>query len=174
MISQISALIFACFLVLIPFVGLMRNVPIFESFTEGGKHGFELIIKIIPFIVGMFVAIGMLQTSGFFLIVTDLLGPFFKLIHFPPEVLPLALLRPISGSASIAVLSDVIQRYGPDSLIARTAATILGSTETTFYVITIYFGAVNIKRYRHSIATGLIADFAGIVASVIICYILFA
>lgn len=174
MISQISALIFASFIVLIPLVGLIRNVAIFESFIEGGKHGFELVIKIIPFIVGMFVAIGMLQTSGFFTIVTNALAPLFKLIHFPPEILPMALLRPISGSASIAVLSDTIQRHGADSIVARTAATILGSTETTLYVIAIYFGAVNVKKYRHSIATGLIADLAGIIASVVICQLLFA
>jgi spore maturation protein B len=173
MIAQISALIFSIILIAIPLMGLKRKVAIFESFVEGGKDGFEVVIKIIPFIVGMYVAIGMLRTSGFFDLATSFLSPLFGLIHFPPEILPLALLRPITGSGSIAILTDIISQHGPDSLIARTAATILGSTETTFYVVTVYFGAVSIKRYRHAIATGLIADLAGIVTSIIVCKLMF-
>lgn len=168
-----SVFIFSSVILYIPFMGIVRKIAIFESFVEGGKHGFELIIKIIPFIVGMFVAIGMLRTSGFFDLATGFLTPYFQYIYFPPEVLPIALLRPITGSGSIAILSETIMQYGPDSLIAKTAATILGSTETTFYVVAVYFGAVNVKHYRHAILTGLIADAAGIIASVAICRYLF-
>ena len=171
--AQISIYIFATIVVVIPLAGLIKKVPIFESFIAGGKHGFDLIIKIIPFIVGMYVAIDMLQASGFFDLVLEYFAPALLQVGFHQEMLPLALVRPISGSASIALLDDIITRYGPDSLSARTAATIFGSTETTFYVIAVYFGAVGIKHYRHALATGLIADAAGIIASIIVCYFMF-
>lgn len=173
MMFPLSSIIFSGIILYIPFIGLVRNITIFDSFVEGGRHGFELVVKIIPFIVGMYVAIGMLRASGFFDILTQASSPLFQLLHFPPEVLPLALLRPITGSGSIAVLADTIGQYGPDSLISRTAATILGSTETTFYVVAVYFGAVKIKHHRHAILTGLLADLAGIISSVIICRWLF-
>lgn len=172
--TQVSSLIFASFFIIIPALAIYRGVSVFESFTEGGKHGFEVVIRIIPFIVGMYVAIGMLQASGFFDLFAETFAPFFEMIGFPSELLPLALIRPITGSGSIAVLDNIIQTYGPDSLLARTAATILGSTETTFYVIAVYFAAVNVKKYRHAVLSGLLADAAGIAASVVICRFLFS
>lgn len=157
----------------IPFVGLIRKIDIFESFIDGGKHGFDVILKIIPFIVGMSVAIGMLNASGFFTLLKETTAPYLSPLGIPPELLPLSVIRPISGSGSIALLSNIIDQYGPDALITRMAATILGSTETTFYVIAIYFGAIGVRRYRHAIASGLIADLAGIIASISVCYWLF-
>lgn len=171
---QISSLIFASVILFIPFIAIVRKVPVFENFTEGGKHGFELIVKIIPFIVGMLVATGMLRASGFFTLVQKTFEPSFSAIGFPSEILPLALLRPVTGSGSIALLIDIVEQYGPNSMAAKIAATLLGSTETTFYIIAIYFGAVNIKRYRHAVATGLIAEISGTIAAIIVCKILFS
>lgn len=165
----ISNSILAVIIIGIPMVGLIRKVDIFESFIQGGKQGFDIIIKITPFIIGMYVAIGMLQASGFFNILLQYSKPVLDPIGFPAELLPLAILRPISGSGSLAMLANIVSQYGPDSIISLTASTILGSTETTFYVLAIYFGSVGVKKYRHALATGLIADAAGIIASIIIC-----
>ena len=141
----VSSLMLALIIIGIPLIGLIKRIPIFESFIEGGKHGFDVAVKIIPFIVGMYVAVGMLQASGFFDILATAASPLLKSIDFPPEILPLSFMRPISGSGSIAILVDIVERYGADSSIAAIAATILGSTETTFYVIAVYFGSVNNK-----------------------------
>ncbi|MCP8352292.1 spore maturation protein [Candidatus Synchoanobacter obligatus] len=169
MIQLISNIALLSIILGIPLIGLIKRVPIFESFITGGKQGFNIIINIMPFIIGMFLAIEMLQASGFFTILQDIL-PFHD---YPPEIIPLALIRPITGSGTIAVLIDIIDKYGPDSLGARTAATILGSTETTFYVIAVYFGAIKVKHYRHAITVGLIADLAGFIASILICGYMF-
>ncbi len=173
MTSLISNLIFASMIVGIPLYGLWRKIELFESFVSGGRHGFDLIIKITPFIVGMYVAFGMLQASGFIQLLYQFTEPFLSKIGFPAEILPLAIMRPISGSGSIALLTDIIHTQGADSLIAKTAATVLGSTETTIYVIAVYFGSVGVKHYRHALPVGLIADFAGITSSIAICYFLF-
>ena len=168
-IQTISTFIFSGIILGIPLVGLIKRIAIFESFLEGGRHGFDIIIKIVPFIVGMFVAIGMVQASGAFTVMNKYLGPILNQVGFPSELLPLALIRPVSGSGSIAMLADTIEQYGPDSFLAQASATILGSTETTFYVIAIYFGAIGIKQYRHAITVGLLADLAGIIASIAVC-----
>lgn len=171
--SLISDWIFLSLVVGIPMLGLMRGVTVYESFIEGAKGGFEIIVKIIPYFVAMIVAIGMLRASGAFDLVNRMLAPVFNAVGFPVETLPLALMRPFSGAASNAILVDTIHQYGPDSLLAKTSATIMGSTETTFYVIAVYFGAVGIKRIRHAAITGLIADAAGVIAAVVVCNWLF-
>lgn len=170
MTSFISALLLSFIILFIPLIGLIRKIDIFQSFVNGGKEGFEIAVKIIPFIVGIYVAIGMLQASGFFSLAANILSPYLSL---EPELLSLAIVRPISGSGSIAILANIIEQYGPDSLASRTASTILGSTETTLYVIAVYFGAVSIKRYRQAIPAGLLADLAGIISSILICRFMF-
>ena len=145
----------------------------FESFVAGGKNGFDLIIKIAPFIVGMYVAFGMLEASGFIQLLYEITEPFLSKIGFPAEILPLAVMRPISGSGSIAILTSIIENHGPESMVAKIAATVLGSTETTIYVIAVYFGSVGVKHYRYALPVGLIADLAGIIASILVCYFMF-
>ncbi|HEE0271816.1 TPA: spore maturation protein, partial [Legionella pneumophila] len=130
-------------------------------------------VKLIPYLVAMMVAIGMLRASGFFSLMSQILSPVLAMIGMPSELLPLALIRPFSGSASTGVMAELIHKYGGDSFIAKTAATMMGSTETTFYVIAVYFGSVGIRRTRHAIPAGLLADLAGIIASVLICRYLF-
>lgn len=171
--SSISDAIFLLMVVGVPLYGHIKKVAVFDSFVDGAKEGVPLIVKILPFLVGMIVAIGMLRASGAIDSFTSLIKPFLDYINFPTEIIPLAITRPFSGAASNAVLVDIIHSYGPDSLIARTAAVLMGSTETTFYVIAVYFGAVAIKKTRHAIPAGLIADFAGLIAAVVICRIVF-
>ena len=121
----------------------------------------------------MLVAIGIFRASGAMDILVGLLAPIGHLIGMPPEVLPIALLRPLSGSGSLGLMSDIMKKYGPDSFIGVLVSTMYGSSETTFYVIAVYFGAVNISRTRHAVAAGLIADVVGMIGALLICKILF-
>lgn len=153
--------------------GYLKKVPVYETFVEGAKEGFNIGVKIIPFLVAMLVAIGMFRASGALDVFTSLLSPVTNLIGMPSEVIPMALMRPLSGSGSIGVMTDIMKTYGPDSLIGFIASTMFGSTETTFYVIAVYFGAVNIRKTRYALTAGLIADAAGLIAAVYICRLLF-
>lgn len=171
---SISDILFLFFVVGIPVYGSFQKLNVFDSFIVGAKQGFETIIGILPYLVAMLVAIGMLRASGFFDSMAHLLAPVLDKIGMPADVLPLALVRPFSGSAANGVLADIIHHNGGNSYVSYVAATIMGSTETTFYVIAVYFGAVNIRYTRHAIPAGLIADVVGIIASVFICHLLFA
>jgi len=172
--NQLSNWMLLAFVVGIPLFGAIKKVDVFDAFIVGAKQGFETIVSIIPYLVAMMVAIGMLRASGFFELLSSLLAPLLTAIGMPSELLPLALIRPFSGSAATGVMAELIHQHGGNSFIANTAATMMGSTETTFYVIAIYFGSVNIRRTRHAIPAGLLADAAGVVASVTICRYLFA
>lgn len=172
--NQLSNWMFLTFIVGIPLYAAIKKINVFDAFIVGAKQGFDTSVSIIPYLIAMMVAIGMLRASGFFGLMDHWLAPVMAMIGMPPEVLPLALIRPFSGSASTGVMAELIHQYGGDSLIAKTAATMMGSTETTFYVIAVYFGAVGIRRTRHAIPAGLLADLAGILASVFICRYLFS
>jgi spore maturation protein SpmA len=168
-------------LLAIPFVLTMfslyaaaRRVPVYEEFAEGAKEGFQVAIRIIPFLVAILVAVGMFRAAGGVDLLARILSPIFQPLRFPPELLPLVLMRPLSGSGSNGIFAELVQAHGPDSLIARMGATVMGSTETTFYVIAVYFGSVAVRRTRHAVAAGLIADLAGVIASVVICNLVFA
>ena len=165
----ISQGIFLAILVGIPLYGHYKKVPVYECFIDGAKHGFDVAVKIIPFLVAMIVAIGMLKASGAFTSFSNFLHPILAKIGVDPDLVPLALIRPFSGSASNAMLNEIAGSHGGDSLVAKTAATIIGSTETTFYIVAVYFGSVNIKRTRYAVPAGLAADLAGIIASIVIC-----
>lgn len=168
-----SNALFLLFVVGIPLYGAYKRQAIFDDFLEGGKEGFQVVIKVIPYLVGMLVAIGMLRSSGFFDSMSKWLAPVFKWLGMPTEVLPLALIRPFSGSASNGIMAELIHNHGGDSFIAKLSATMMGSTETTFYVVAVYFGAVGIKRTRYAIHAGLIADLVGVIAAVMVCRWLF-
>lgn len=168
-LEQISLWAIPVLLVGIPLIGMIRKVKVYDVFIDGAKEGFNVAVRIIPFLVGILVAIGMFRASGAMDLLTNAVRPALAAINFPPEVFPLAVLRPLSGSGSLALATDIIKRYGPDSLIARTAATMYGSTETTFYVLAVYFGAVGVKRTRHAIAAGLIGDTVAVLAAAAIC-----
>lgn len=157
----------------IPLYGAIKKINVFDAFIIGAKQGFDIVLNIIPYLIAFMVAIGMLRASGFFDLLTTLIAPLLTKIGMPPEIVPLALVRPFSGSASTGLMSELIHEYGGNSLIAKTAATMMGSTETTFYVIAVYFGSVGIRRTRHAIPAGLLADLTGIIVSVLICRYLF-
>ncbi|HAT8178997.1 TPA: spore maturation protein [Legionella pneumophila] len=171
--NHLSNWLFLTFIVGIPLYAAIKKVNVFDAFIIGAKQGFDVSVKLIPYLVAMMVAIGMLRASGFFSLMSQILSPALSMIGMPPELLPLALIRPFSGSASTGVMAELIHKYGGDSFIAKTAATMMGSTETTFYVIAVYFGSVGVRRTRHAIPAGLLADLAGIIASVLICRYLF-
>lgn len=162
--------------VLIGFVlvyGTMKKVPTYECFVEGGKEGFKTAVQIIPYLVGMLVAIQVFRTSGAMDFFIGLLKPALEAVGFPAEVVPLALLRPISGTGALGLTTDLIKTYGPDSFIGRLASTMQGSTDTTFYILTVYFGAVGIRRMGDALKVGLLADLAGILAAFIIVSLVF-
>jgi len=156
-------------LVLIPAIGAIRGVKVYEVFVEGAKEGFDVAVRIIPFLVAILVAIGMFRGSGAMDLLTAALAPALGAVSFPPELFPLAVLRSLSGSGSLALMTDIVKTSGADSLLARTAATMYGSTETTFYVLAVYFGAVGVRRTRHAVPAALIADAVAVVAAVVVC-----
>jgi spore maturation protein SpmB len=172
-IATLSLLAMPFLLVFFPLYAMARGVKVYEEFVEGAKEGFQVAIRIVPFLVAILVAIGMFRGAGGIEALKSALAPLLTPIGFPPDLLPLVLVRPLSGSATTALFAEIAQRLGPDALITRMAGTIFGSTETTFYVIAVYFGSVAVRRTRHAVAAGLIADLAGVIASVIICRLMF-
>ncbi len=168
-LTELLNWILLSFVVGIPVYASFKKIDTFDAFIVGAKQGFELSVTLIPYLVAMLVAIGMLRASGFFDLVHKLLAPYLEAIGVPSEILPLALVRPFSGSASMGVTAEIIHSNGADSLVSKIAGTMMGSTETTFYVVAVYFGAVSIRRTRHAIPAGLLADLAGVIASIYIC-----
>jgi len=156
--------------------GFVRKVPVYEIFVDGARDGFQVAVRIIPYLVAILVAVGMLRASGAMDMIIGPLGSVTGAIGLPADALPMALLRPLSGSGAFGYLSSVLQNpaIGPDSYTGLLVSTLQGSTETTFYVLAVYFGAVQIRRIRHALAAGLTADVAGIAAAVLICSVLYA
>lgn len=160
-------------LVSIPLAGIIRRVKVYDVFIEGAKEGFEVAVRIIPFLVGILVAIGMFRGSGAMDLLLAAVRPLVAPAGFPPELLPLAVLRSLSGSGSLAFTTDLIKTHGPDSFLGRAAATMYGSSETTFYVLAVYFGAVGVSRTRHAVPAALVGDIVAAVAAVAVCAWLF-
>ena len=165
-IGVASYFIIPLILVGFPLYGLYKRVPVYESFVEGAKEGFQVAVRIIPYLVAILFAIGMFRASGAMDFLTQALSPVLALVGFPAEVLPMAIVRPLTGSGSAGLVVDMINEFGEDSIFVKMAAVMFGSTETTFYVIAVYFGAVNIKRARHAVAAGLTADIAAMIIAV--------
>ena len=168
-VNALSLLAIPFLLSFFPLYALSRGLKVYDEFVEGAKEGFSVVLRIIPFLVTMLVAINMFKGAGGIDLLTRALTPILAPLQFPPDLLPLALMRPLSGGATLALLTDVVHRFGGDSLTSFMAATIYGSTETTFYVAAVYFGSVGVKQTRHAIPAGLVGDFVGVAASVIIC-----
>jgi spore maturation protein B len=172
-VESISLWAIPVLLVVIPLVGLIRKVKVYDVFVDGAKEGFDVAIKIIPFLVGILVAIGMFRASGAMDLLLVALRPLMDATGFPAELVPLAILRTLTGSGSLAFTTDLIKTHGADSLIARMAATMYGSSETTFFVLAVYFGAVQVKKTRHAVPAALIGDVVAAIATVAVCYWLF-
>ncbi|WP_022834975.1 spore maturation protein [Salisaeta longa] len=172
-ISVLSYFVLPAILVGFPVYGLVKGVRVYEVFVDGAKEGFDVAVRIIPYLVAILFAIGMFRASGAMDFLVQALDPVLAWINIPAEVLPMALIRPLTGSGSAAIVADMIQQYGEDSILVKMAATMFGSTETTFYVIAVYFGAVNIRETRHAVPAGLFADLVGVLASVYVVQLLF-
>lgn len=147
--------------------GLIKRVNVFESFVEGVKEGIQTVVFIAPTMIALIVAVGMLRASGALDFIAGLIRPAAEAVGFPPELVPMGLLRPVSGSGATAILNGIYDSFGPDSFVGRCASVTAGSTETTFYAITMYYGAAGIKNIRHTLISALLADLTAIIMSVI-------
>jgi spore maturation protein B len=172
-VSALSVWAIPVIIVFIPLYAAYKKIPVYETFTEGAKDGFDTAIRIIPHLVGMMVAISVFRASGAMDLITGWFQPVLNRVGIPGEVLPLGILRPITGAGSLAFTADLIKQFGPDSMIGRIASTIQGSTDTTLYVVTVYFGAVGIKKSRYALKVGLLSDAVGFLAAIAVCYLVF-
>lgn len=172
-INIISAWAVPVMIAFIPVYAFMKKVPVYESFVDGAKDGFSTAIGIIPHLVGMMVAISVFRASGALEFFVGWMGPLLEKLHVPAEILPLGILRPLTGTGSLAFTTDLIKTYGPDSMIGRIASTVQGSTDTTLYVLTVYFGAVGIRNGRYALKVGLFSDVVGFVAAIAVCLLIF-
>jgi spore maturation protein B len=152
-----------------PLFAALKRIKVYEEFVEGGKEGLQVAFRIVPYLVAILVAAGMFRGAGGIQFITDFLRPVLGWIAFPPELVPMCLMRPLSGSGTLGLYTDLIQAHGANSLLAIMGGAIFGSTETTLYVVAVYFGAVGIRRTRQAVPAGLIADGVGMIASVWIC-----
>ena len=171
-INYISSAAIPVIIILIIIYGLKEKIKVLDIFLEGAKEGMEIVIKMFPTLIGIFLAVGALRNSGIIDLIIRIISPVINLLEVPSQIMPLALLRPISGSASMAIAVDIMQKYGVDTLTGLITSTIMGSTETTFYTIAIYTSCVGIKRTRGVLFAALAADIAGMIASIVICRIM--
>ena len=161
-------------LILILTFGLIKKVPLYEVFTDGAKEGFKISVNIIPYLVAIIVAISMLSASGIIEMAASLFNPVLSYFNVPVEITPIILVRSLSGSAALGIFSDIAHSLGSDNYATTLAAVMVGSSETTFYVLAVYFGAVGISKIRYALIVGLLADLIGIVAAVSVCNFMFA
>jgi spore maturation protein B len=171
--SLLSVIAIPVLILFVVVYGAIKKVKIYEAFVEGAKEGFNIGVRIIPYLVAMLVAIGIFRAGGAMDILTRLLSPITNLFGMPSEALPMALMRPLSGNGALGVMSEIIHTHGPDSFIGRLVSVMMGSGETTFYVLAVYFGAVGISKTRHAVPAGIVADIAGILASIWVVNLIF-
>ena len=173
LVEAVSYLAIPFLMAFFPLYGALSRVKVYEEFVEGAKEGFQVSIRIIPYLVAIIASVAMFRAAGGINIITRFLGPALNAIQFPTELLPLVIMRPLSGSGANGLFAELVQAHGPDSLLTHMGASIMGSTETTFYVVAVYFGSVAIRRTRHAVPAGLVADLTGVTASIIICRLVF-
>lgn len=172
-ITAVSTWLIPLFIFLVLLTATWKKVPSYEAFVEGGKEGVKMAFSLLPFLVGMIVSIAILRSSGALEAFVGLITPLLVMVGIPPDIIPLALVRPISGTAALGMTTELISTHGPDTFIGRLASTMQGSTDTTLYILTVYFGAVGIHRMRYALKVGLIADLIGILASILIVSLVF-
>ncbi|MFZ5968629.1 MAG: spore maturation protein [Bacillota bacterium] len=173
LLNTISIMMIPVMITVILLHGWVKGINLYDVFVEGAAEGFQTAIKIMPYLVAIFLAIGIFKESGALDIFTGILSPITRRLGIPGEVLPLVIMRPISGSGALAVVRDIVQTYGADSFIGRVASTMMGSAETVFYTMAIYFGAVAVKNSRHTLSAALISHLAAVLASVYVCRLFF-
>jgi spore maturation protein B len=173
LIAELSRWAIPGVLLIVLLAAFVRGVKVYETFVDGAEAGFSTAVKIIPYLVAMLVAISIFRASGAMEVLVAALSPVLDQVGLPAEVLPHAIMRPLSGGAALGIASDIIKIHGPDSFLGQLVSTMQGSCDTTFYVLTLYFGSVGVKKYRYSIISGLLADLTTLVASVYIVNVIF-
>ena len=173
MIENISIYIFPIIILLIFTIAIIKKIPVYEEFVEGAKDGFKVSIEIIPYLVALIVAISMFRASGALDLLSSSIGHYLEKISLNADILSIMLTRSLSGSATLGLFSDLANKNGTDSFVTQTAAIMVGSSETTFYVLSVYFGAIGIKKFRYAILTGIIADAIGIVLAIWVARLFF-
>ncbi len=168
-IDIMSVWLIPAMIIIILTYGILKKVPVYETFTDGAKSGLKVAVDILPYLIAIIVAITMLRASGAIELAQKATGHILEYLKIPIDILPVMIVRSLSGSAALGMLSEIVSKWGPDSYAARLAAVMVGSSETTFYVLSVYFGAVGIKKFRHALITGLLADITGIIAAIIVC-----
>ncbi|MHB8926330.1 MAG: spore maturation protein [Bacillota bacterium] len=174
LVNDAARWVLPAFLVGLPLYGYLRGVDVYGEFVDGAQEGFWTAIKTIPFMVAILTAMAVFRSSGSLAALLNLAAPLSRLLHLPSDILPLVILRPLSGSASFAYTADLMRSFGPDSLIGRLGSAVQGSTDTTFFVLTVYFGSVGVKNARYAPAVGIIGDVAGFVAACLVTTFLFS
>ncbi len=154
-------------------IAIHKKIPVYEEFITGAKDGFKVAVNIIPYLVAIIVAISMLRASGAIEMTAQLLAPVLEFCHVPADILPLTIVRSLSGSATLGIFSDIAHHLDPNSYAVKLAAIMVGSSETTFYVLSVYFGAVNIKKFRYAMLVGIMADIVGIISAILVCQMMF-
>lgn len=168
-----SVLMIPIVVFIIVFYGAYKKIDVYNSFITGSKESFDMIMHLFPTMLAMVFAVNIFIKSGLLQDITKFINPFLHILNIPSEIIPMALIRPISGSSSLAILNNILENYGPDSFVGRLASVMQGSTDTTFYVLTLYFGSIGIKKIKYALWAGLFADFIGIISSIVIVHLLF-
>ena len=168
LINTLSVYILPFIILLIITIGIAKKVPVYEEFVEGAKDGFKVSISIIPYLVAIIVGISMFKASGAIDLITAVFGNILDKLSVPVELLPIMITRSLSGAATLGLFSDIAHNFGPDSFVTKAAAIMVGSSETTFYVLSVYFGSVGIKKFRYALLTGILADIIGIVLAILV------
>jgi len=171
--NQVALYSVPLLLLLIPAYGLLKGLPVYELFVEGAAEGAKMTVRILPYVIAMLLAIGVFRSSGAFQWITDVLMPMTAKIGLPAEVLPLALIRSLSGSGALALTADILNHSGPDSFPGLLASVMQGSTDTTCYILAVYFGSVGISRYRYALPLGLAADGVSMLAAFVFSRLMF-
>ncbi len=174
LINKLSNWFIPIFLLAVFLHGSYKKIPLYDTFIEGAREGFNLAVKLLPYVVGIYVAVSLFENSGAMDILLYPFRPVLKFLGVPEEVIPLMVVRPLSGPAALGITANLIEKYGPDSYIGRLASVIDGSTDTTLYILAVYFASVGVKNPRYSLPVGLTSDIAGFVTALLVCQIIFS
>mgnify|MGYP003299010998 CR=1 FL=1 len=173
MLEKISLIFLPAIILLILITGILKKVPVYEEFIEGAKDGFKVSINILPYLVALIVAISMFRASGALDLIASLFSPLLLKFNIPVEVVPIMFTRSLSGSATLGLFSELANNYGAEIFLTKLAAIMVGSSETTFYVLSVYFGSIGIKKFRYAICVGILADIIGIVLAILVAHMFF-
>jgi len=172
-LNTVSLWILPVLIITILTVGLIKKIPVYEEFTDGAKDGFKVAVNIIPYLVAIIVGISMFRASGAVEMLANFFAPLLNKFHVPADTIPLMVVRSLSGSGALGVFSDIANKLGPESYATKLAAVMVGSSETTFYVLAVYFGAIKVSKLRYAVLVGLLADLIGIISAVWVCHLVF-